>query len=110
MGILKLPGLIDVHVHLREPGGEQKEDMASGSAAALAGGVVLVLDMPNTWPPVVDGETLALKQRLAREKAVCDIGFFAGASETICRRSSAVTVLVVATAPLAAPSLSTHRA
>jgi dihydroorotase len=78
---LKIPGLVDVHVHLREPGGEHKEDMASGSAAALAGGVVLVLDMPNTYPPVVDAGTLALKRRLAQEKAVCDIGFFVGASE-----------------------------
>ncbi len=82
MGTLKLPGLIDVHVHLREPGGEHKEDMASGSAAALAGGVVMVLDMPNTYPPIVDAGALALKRRLAEEKAVCDIGFFVGATET----------------------------
>ena len=82
MGTLKLPGLIDAHVHLREPGGEHKEDITSGSAAALAGGVVLVLDMPNTYPPIVDAGTLALKRRLAEEKAVCDIGFFVGATET----------------------------
>jgi len=82
MARLRIPGLIDVHVHLREPGGEHKEDMASGSAAALAGGVVLVLDMPNTYPPVVDAGTLTLKRCLAQEKAVCDIGFFVGASET----------------------------
>lgn len=80
MAILRLPGLIDVHVHLREPGGEAKEDMTSGSAAALAGGVTLVLDMPNTTPPVVDGAMLARKQRLARQKALCDIGFYLGAT------------------------------
>ncbi|MBN1136795.1 MAG: amidohydrolase family protein [Anaerolineae bacterium] len=82
MGTLRLPGLIDVHVHLREPGGEQKEDMASGSAAALNGGVTMLLDMPNTYPPIVDGAALALKQQLAGQKALCDVGFYVGATET----------------------------
>lgn len=48
--IVKLPGFIDVHVHLREPGATHKEDFASGTAAALAGGVTLVCAMPNTNP------------------------------------------------------------
>jgi dihydroorotase len=82
MTILQLPGLIDVHVHLREPGGEQKEDMTSGSAAALAGGVTMVLDMPNTAPPIVSAETLAYKRRLAGDKALCDVGLYVGATET----------------------------
>lgn len=82
MGALRLPGLIDPHVHLREPGGEQKEDMASGSAAALNGGVTMLVDMPNTYPPVVDGAALALKQQLAGQKALCDVGFYVGATET----------------------------
>jgi dihydroorotase len=82
MTALRLPALIDVHVHLREPGGEHKEDMTSGTAAALAGGVTLVLDMPNTYPPVIDGEGLARKRRLADQKALCDVGFYAGATET----------------------------
>lgn len=82
MATLRLPGLIDLHVHLREPGGEQKEDMTSGSAAALAGGVTLVLDMPNTAPPVVDAEALAYKYRLAGQKVLCDIGFYLGATES----------------------------
>lgn len=82
MATKRLPGLIDVHVHLREPGGEHKEDMASGSAAALAGGVTALLDMPNTQPPIVDAETLTLKRRLAEHKALCDVGFFVGATET----------------------------
>ena len=81
MGALRLPGLIDAHVHLREPGGEQKEDMASGSAAALHGGVTMLLDMPNTYPPIVDGAALALKKQLARQKALCDVGFYVGATE-----------------------------
>lgn len=80
MGLLRLPGLIDAHVHLREPGGEQKEDMDSGTAAALAGGVTLVLDMPNTQPPIVDGQGLAMKRRLARQRARCDIGFYLAAT------------------------------
>ncbi|MFN2227330.1 MAG: amidohydrolase family protein [Anaerolineae bacterium] len=80
MTLVRLPGLIDPHVHLREPGGEHKEDLDSGTAAALAGGVTLVLDMPNTQPPIVDAETLALKWRLARQKARCDVGFYLGAT------------------------------
>ena len=81
MTYLRLPGLIDVHVHLREPGGEHKEDMASGTAAALYGGVTMVLDMPNTRPPIVDAAGLALKQELAARKAACDVGFYVGATE-----------------------------
>jgi carbamoyl-phosphate synthase/aspartate carbamoyltransferase/dihydroorotase len=80
MTTLKLPGLTDVHVHLREPGGEHKEDYASGTAAALAGGVTRVLDMPNTSPPTTDAERLAAKQALARRGARCDVGVFVGAS------------------------------
>jgi dihydroorotase len=80
MSLLRLPGLIDGHVHLREPGGEQKEDLDSGTAAALAGGVTLLLDMPNTQPPIVNGQGLATKRRLARQKARCDVGFYLGAT------------------------------
>lgn len=80
MSRLTLPGLIDVHVHLREPGGEHKEDYASGTAAALAGGVTCVLDMPNTTPPTTDAQRLANKQALARRGARCDVGVFVGAS------------------------------
>jgi dihydroorotase len=78
----RLPGLIDVHVHLREPGGEHKEDLTSGSAAALAGGVTMILDMPNTYPPVVDAQSLARKRQLATRKALCDVGLYVGAAET----------------------------
>jgi len=51
---VRLPGLIDVHVHLRQPGAEYKEDFSSGTAAALAGGVTMVLCMPNTKPAITD--------------------------------------------------------
>jgi dihydroorotase-like cyclic amidohydrolase len=80
MTILQLPGLIDVHVHLREPGGEHKETYITGTAAALAGGMTCVLDMPNTDPPTTSLERLLTKQSLARRGARCDVGIFAGAS------------------------------
>ena len=75
---LVLPGMIDAHVHLREPGATHKEDALSGTLAALAGGVVGVLDMPNTQPPIVDAPSLRRKQEIMREKAVCDYGLFLG--------------------------------
>jgi dihydroorotase len=80
MPTLTIPGLIDVHVHLRQPGGEHKEDYDSGTAAALAGGVTCVLDMPNTTPPTISRDLLLAKQALARANARCDVGVFAGAS------------------------------
>ncbi len=58
-------GLIDVHVHLREPGATHKEDFNSGTAAALSGGVTLVLAMPNTSPAIVDRASFALLQKVA---------------------------------------------
>lgn len=58
------PGLIDVHVHLREPGSTHKEDFASGTAAALAGGVTMVCAMPNTNPAVTDATSFALAQKV----------------------------------------------
>ncbi len=82
MAELVLPGLIDAHVHLREPGGEHKEGIASGTASALAGGIAGVLDMPNNTPPVVDAMGLATKARLFEERACCDYGLFLGAGDT----------------------------
>ncbi len=79
MSELILPGLIDPHVHLREPGATHKEDWASGTAAALAGGFTLVLDMPNNTPPIVDRTALELKQKAARSGARCDYGIHMGA-------------------------------
>ncbi len=76
---LKLPGLIDPHVHLRDPGATHKEDWHSGTSAALAGGFTCVLDMPNNTPPITDAQMLAAKQRAASEKAVCDYGIHFGA-------------------------------
>lgn len=77
--MLRLPGLIDPHVHLREPGATHKEDWSSGTAAALAGGFTAVLAMPNTAPPICDEETLSLSLTLASQKAHCDYAQFVGA-------------------------------
>lgn len=77
--MLRLPGLIDPHVHMREPGAIQKEDWDSGTAAALAGGFTTVLAMPNTAPPIFDARTLDLSLDAARSKARCDYGQFVGA-------------------------------
>ncbi|NXG73715.1 PYR1 protein, partial [Baryphthengus martii] len=78
--LIRLPGLIDVHVHLREPGGTHKEDFASGTAAALAGGVTMVCAMPNTSPAITDTTSFAQAQKLAEAGARCDFALFLGAS------------------------------
>ncbi len=80
MADLILPGLVDVHTHLRVPGGEHKEDFRSGTAAALAGGVTMVLGMPNTTPPLATAEAYRQAARLAESEIYCDVGLFAGAS------------------------------
>jgi dihydroorotase (multifunctional complex type) len=77
--MLKLPGLIDPHVHLREPGQTHKEDWNSGTSAALAGGLTMVLAMPNTKPPIFDTATLDLALEAAHKKARCDYAQFLGA-------------------------------
>jgi carbamoyl-phosphate synthase / aspartate carbamoyltransferase / dihydroorotase len=77
--MLRLPGLIDPHVHMREPGAEHKEDWNSGTQAALAGGFTVVLAMPNTRPPITDAGTLALSLDAAAQKACCDYAQFLGA-------------------------------
>jgi dihydroorotase len=76
-----LPGLIDAHVHLRDPGATHKEDFLTGTRAALAGGVTTALDMPNNVTPTISRAALEEKRALAHDKAVCDYGFFIGATE-----------------------------
>ncbi|GAB4547029.1 MAG: dihydroorotase [Anaerolineae bacterium] len=80
MPLLRLPGLIDVHVHLREPGAPHKEDFESGTKAALAGGITTVLAMPNTHPPIIDDAALTLAEQAAQARACCDYGIYLGAS------------------------------
>ncbi|MEW6035998.1 MAG: dihydroorotase family protein [Candidatus Micrarchaeota archaeon] len=80
-GMLVLPGLIDPHVHLREPGDTYKEDFRTGSRAAIAGGFTTVIDMPNNALPTTTKERLDEKVRLAREKAICDVLFHFGGTD-----------------------------
>jgi dihydroorotase-like cyclic amidohydrolase len=77
--MIRLPGLIDPHVHVREPGQTHKEDWDSATQAALAGGVTMILAMPNTKPPIFDAATLDLALHAARQKARCDYAQFVGA-------------------------------
>lgn len=79
--VIKLPGLIDTHVHLREPGSTQKEDFETGTKAAIAGGYTLVLDMPNNPTPITTPETLDEKINLTKGRIYADVGFHFGATK-----------------------------
>lgn len=76
--MITLPGLIDIHVHLRTPGQQHKEDFLTGTSAALAGGFTTILDMPNNLKPVTTIKRLQQKEDLARQSIVCDVGFYFG--------------------------------
>jgi dihydroorotase len=80
-GLTVLPGVIDTQVHFREPGLTHKEDLASGTLAAIKGGVTTIFEMPNTTPPTTTAEALADKLRRAEGRAWCDHAFFVGATE-----------------------------
>ncbi|RAH06589.1 MAG: dihydroorotase [Methanobacteriota archaeon] len=80
-GLHLLPGAIDPHVHFREPGHPEKEDLESGSRAAAAGGVTAFLDMPNNIPNATNRKALEEKISLAGKKAVSHHGFFIGATK-----------------------------
>lgn len=73
-----LPGVIDSQVHFREPGLTHKEDLESGSRAAVMGGVTAVFEMPNTKPQTTTAETLADKVARATHRMFCDFAFFVG--------------------------------
>ena len=77
--MIQIPGLIDPHVHVREPGATHKEDWDSATTAALAGGFTTILAMPNTRPPVTDRPSLELSLQAASSKARCDYAQFLGA-------------------------------
>ncbi len=75
-----IPGLVDTHVHINEPGRTEWEGFESATKAAAAGGVTTVVDMPlNSIPPTVNVAALELKQDAARRKAFVDVGFWGGA-------------------------------
>jgi dihydroorotase len=73
--ILRIPALVDLHVHLRDMGQDDKEDFNSGTRAALAGGFVFVEDKPNKKKPIFTLEDLQEEIRNAQPKIVCDVGF-----------------------------------
>jgi dihydroorotase len=77
-GLHILPGVIDSQVHFREPGLEHKEDLETGSRAAVAGGVTAVFEMPNTKPTTTSATTLADKVARARHRMYCDFAFYVG--------------------------------
>ena len=79
-GLHLLPGVIDPHVHFRDPGNPEKEDLESGSRAAAAGGITSFLDMPNTSPNATNRLALEAKIASAAKKAVTHHGFFIGAT------------------------------
>ncbi|MEM3090504.1 MAG: dihydroorotase family protein, partial [Candidatus Bathyarchaeia archaeon] len=75
-GLLVLPGLIDVHVHLRDEEKAYKEEFYTGTAAAAAGGFTTVLDMPNNTPVTMSAETLKTRMEKAKEKILVNVGFY----------------------------------
>lgn len=77
-GLHVLPGVIDTQVHFREPGLEHKENLASGSRAAILGGVTAVFEMPNTNPVTISMDALADKLSRAQGRMFCDYAFFIG--------------------------------
>lgn len=77
-GLHILPGVVDSQVHFREPGMEHKEDLESGSRAAVMGGVTAVFEMPNTRPPTTSEDALADKITRATGRMHCDFGFWVG--------------------------------
>jgi dihydroorotase/allantoinase len=80
-GKVVLPGMIDMHVHLRDPGFPERENFESGTRAAAAGGVTTVIDMPNTQPATVTVEAFLDKKKMADGKSLVDFGFIGGAGE-----------------------------
>jgi dihydroorotase len=76
--LIKLPGLVDLHVHLRDPGQTHKENFFTGTRAALAGGFTTVFDMPNNATPITSRRALDAKLKSAGSQVVSDIGFHFG--------------------------------
>jgi dihydroorotase len=79
-GLHLLPGVIDSHVHFREPGLTHKEDLESGSRGAVLGGVTAVFEMPNTDPLTTDAAAIADKVRRGHHRMHCDFAFYVGAT------------------------------
>ena len=88
-----LPGVIDSQVHFREPGLEHKEDLQTGSRAAVMGGVTSVFEMPNTKPTTTSAEALADKVKRARNRMFCDFAFYVGGTRENLSQISALEKL-----------------
>ncbi len=80
-GLHILPGVIDSQVHFREPGAEHKEDLETGSRAAVMGGVTCVFEMPNTKPLTTSAQALADKVARATNRMFCDFAFYVGGTQ-----------------------------
>ena len=80
-GLHVLPGLVDPHVHLRDPGDPASETIPTGTKAAVLGGLTAVYDMPNTSPAITDGERVAWKRGYAGQHSWCDFGIYVGATK-----------------------------
>jgi len=76
-----IPGVIDTQVHFREPGAEHKEDLSSGTKAAILGGVTGVFEMPNTDPSTTNVSALKDKFTRAKDRSYCDYAFYVGGTE-----------------------------
>ncbi len=81
-GLHVLPGLIDPHVHLRDPGDAAVESIPTGTRAAILGGLTAVFDMPNTTPSITNQELVAWKQGYVEQQAWCDMGLYVGGTKT----------------------------
>ena len=88
-GKIVMPGIVDMHVHLREPGREDKETIASGTKAALKGGVTSVLAMPNTEPAIDSLENIKLLKNIIKDTANANV--FIAAAITKCRKGEELT-------------------
>ncbi|MDX1520937.1 MAG: amidohydrolase family protein [Anaerolineae bacterium] len=78
-GLHLLPGLIDTHVHIRDPGQPDREDFTSGTSAAAAGGVTTILEMPISEPPVNSGAILRRRAEFLQPKAIVDFALYGAA-------------------------------
>jgi len=85
-GLHLMPGVIDTQVHFREPGGKAKEDLESGSRAAVMGGVTAVFEMPNCNPPTTTAAALKDKIKRATNRMWCDFAFYIGATNKNVKR------------------------
>src|SRR5206468_2026764 len=79
-GKVVLPGGVDIHTHLREPSKAQREGFGPGTAAAVAGGITTVGEMPQADPLVQDLESLATKRELAERASICDFALYSAAT------------------------------